>query len=166
MSTNSTSSPAGGPSASPTSPGLIPARALFAALLSALTAGAIAALIWLGALAQPQTESFAFSRGTGFADGEALRLRGYLAAAAQDATLSVVIVGHTGQNGDADANLALSEARAEAAGEIAADLGIAADRISLMGVAGGDPLPKQDGQSDRAYQSSLARVDITLQVQR
>ncbi|MEM8916966.1 MAG: OmpA family protein [Pseudomonadota bacterium] len=145
-------------------PSLLPRRTALAVFLSGITAALGAGLIWMGLLGAPHTETFQFVRGTTFADGEADRLKGFLAPAAQDSRLAIVILGHTGQDGDPDANLALSEARAEAAVSIATSLGIPSDRVSSSGLAGSAPINRANDQSDRAFQTSLARVEVTLQV--
>ncbi len=145
---------------------LLPRRAFGAAAVSALAAAATIAVVSLGALDTPATQTFQFSRNTSFANGELVRLQGFLAPAAQDDKLQVVILGHTGQNGDATANLELSVTRAEVAAAVAEDMGIEASRISITGLGGSAPSAKTDGQSDRAFQAGLARVDVTLRVQR
>lgn len=124
------------------------------------------ALYALGLVTAPRTDTFRFSRGTALATGEEARLRGVLAEALGDERIDVIIVGHTGSSGDAEANQDLSAERAEAVVDIARDIGLTRDRISATGVGGGDPLPKEEGEGDRAHQARLARVDVTLQVRR
>ena len=144
----------------------LPRRLFLAAGLSAATVGGAVALGALGLVAKPETQSFAFSRGTNLASGEEARLRGFLAKAAQDDGLAVIITGHTGSQGDAAANLALSEERAQAVVAIATDVGLDPQALTVAGVGGGSPLPRVEGQSDRAYQTALARAEVTLQVRR
>jgi len=141
-----------------------PRRLFLSAILAAVAAGGAVGLGVLGQVTAPQTESFRFARGTSFAAGEEDRLRGVLAQAAQDDRVAVVITGHSGTSGDAAANLELSEARAELAAEIAAAMGIEGARISAAGAGGGAPLPQETGESDRAWQARLARVEVALQV--
>jgi outer membrane protein OmpA-like peptidoglycan-associated protein len=143
-----------------------PRRLFLAALLAAAAAGGATALAIFGSLTGATTETFRFSRGTTLGTGEEARLRGFLAAAAQDDRLAVVIIGHTGTQGDAQANIALSESRAEAVAGIARDMGIDARRIRASGAGGGAPAPREAGQSERAYETDLARADVTLQVRR
>lgn len=144
----------------------LPRRLFLAAGLSAVTTGAAVALGLLGAVSVPQTQSFAFSRGTNLASGEEARLRAFLAEATRDERIAVVITGHTGSQGDAAANLALSEERAQAVAAIATEMGVPPNAMTVAGVGGGAPLARADGQSDRAYQTALARADVTLQVRR
>lgn len=144
----------------------LPRRAVLASVLSAVVAGAAGGLVWLGDRALAQTDTFTFSRGTTFGQGEETRLRGFLSQAALNPRLDVLIVGHTGDQGDEEANLALSQARAELARDVALDLGIAIERLSWSGVGGGAPLAQEDGQTSRAHQSAMARVELSLQVQR
>lgn len=144
----------------------LPRRLFLAAGLSAVTVGGATALGLLGLVSAPETQSFAFSRGTTLASGEEARLRAFLAEATRDTRYAVIITGHTGSQGDAAANLALSEERAQAVAAIAADVGLEASALTVAGVGGGAPLPRIEGQSDRAYQTALARADVTLQVRR
>ena len=148
-----------------TEPGL-PRRLFLAAGLSAVTVSAAVALGVLGALEVPQTAQFAFSRGTNLASGEEARLRGFIAQALEDNRLEVVVTGHTSGQGDTEANLDLSAARAQMVADIAREMGLPGDRVTANGVGGGDPLARPDGMSDRAYQTLLSRVDVTLKVHR
>ncbi|MEL6208706.1 MAG: OmpA family protein [Pseudomonadota bacterium] len=143
-----------------------PRRLFLASALAALTAGGVAALVALGAVDQPRTETFQFARGTSFANGEEARLRALLAEAATDARIAVTVIGHSGTQGDNAANVALSEARAVLVAEMADAMGIDDTRLNATGIGGASPLPKPDGTSDRAFEASLARVDVTLQVRR
>lgn len=145
---------------------IVPRKAIFASFISALLAACAATLIWLGALSAPQTETFTFSRGIQLSTGEEERLRAFMVPAAQDAAVAVTIVGHTAQLGDANANTSLSTSRAERVAQIAQSMGITPDQISTVGVGGAAPLQQSDGQTDRAFQASLARADVTLQVRR
>lgn len=145
---------------------IFPRRAFVAAALSALVAGGAVGLGILGGLDQPSSDQFAFSRGTAFAAGEEARLRGFLTEALADDRIMVRITGHSGVTGDAGANQTLSEDRAATAADIARGLGIANGRILAIGVGGDAPLPKEDGESDRGYQSRLARVHVALQLRR
>ena len=152
-----------GPKFDDTTPG--PPRRLFlAAGLAAIAAGGAVALGLAGQVTAPTSDSFRFARGTSFANGEEARLRGHLRQAVIDDRLTVVIMGHSGSTGDAEANLELSESRAEMARAIALELGIAADRIRMSAMGGGAPLPQESGESDRAWQARLARVEIAMQV--
>ena len=145
---------------------VLPRRAFVAAALSAVTAGSAIALGFYGGLSRPETQHFRFSRGVSWAAQDGQRLRGFLAAALADERIHVTILGHTGNSGDAAANLELSVARAEIARTVAADLGIGADRLTVQGLGGGRPLPKQQGESERAYQSRLSRVEVILQMRK
>ncbi len=143
-----------------------PRRIFLAGLAAALAAGSATALATLGGLTGTTTDTFRFSRGTSLASGEDARLRGFLGAALEDERISVTIIGHSGTQGDAAANLTLSTQRAEAIAAIAREMGLPGGRVTVSGVGGGDPLPREDGQSDRAFESALARADVTLQVRR
>jgi len=75
----------------------------------------------------------------------------------------VLVKGHTGTRGDADANLRLSEHRAKAvASFLHKQYGIDTDRIRPQGFGAKQPLPKRTGESERAYQYRLPRVELFL----
>jgi len=78
----------------------------------------------------------------------------------------VVIVGHSGMEGESSSNLELSEKRAASAQGIAFEMGIAPERVLAAGVGPGAPLPREAGQPDDVYEARLARVEVTLQVRR
>ena len=141
-----------------------PRRLFLAAGLAALAAGGAVALGMLGQVTAPASESFRFARGTSFATGEEERLRAYLAQAAVDDRITVVILAHSGSTGDAAANLALSEERASVTEDLVFGLGIDPARVRTSAMGGAAPLPQESGESDRAWQARLARVDIALQV--
>jgi len=144
----------------------LPRRAFVAAALSAVFAGSAVTLGLVGGLSAVQSETFQFSRGVSLASGEEDRLRDLFASALIDDRIHVTIIAHTGSTGDATANQTLSEERAEAGRSIALDMGIAPDRITSVGVGGGSPASKREGESDRAHQSRLARMEISLQMRR
>ena len=145
-------------------PGL-PRRAVLGAVLVALSLGGAAALGIAGAALSPASEDYFFSRGTSFAKGEEARLKAKLSELAADDRIILRITGHSGTQGDESANLDLSEQRAEAARNVAHAAGFPAERVDWVGgVGGGAPLPKEDGESDRAYQAGLARVTLDWQV--
>lgn len=144
----------------------LPRRAVIAAGFSAVLAGSVISLGIIGGMSSPQTDRFQFSRGVSFATGEQERLRGLLSQALIDDRIHVTVLGHTGDVGDSAANLALSEERAALVQSMAEDLGLARDRITSRGMGGGAPLAQLDGESDRAYQARLARVEVTLQLRR
>ena len=145
---------------------LMPRRAFFAAGLSAVLAGSAASLAVFGKMSEVQASSFQFSRGTSLVAGEEVRLRGLLSQALPDERIHVTILAHTGDAGDVAANLALSEERAAVVQSMALATGIGQDRITVHSVGGASPLPQEDGESDRAYQSRLARVEVALQLRK
>lgn len=145
---------------------ILPRRAFVAAGLSAVLAGSAVSLAIFGGMSKVRASSFQFSRGTSLATGEEARLRGLLAQALADERIHVTVLGHTGDAGDPAANLALSDERAAVVHAMALAAGIEPDRITLKGVGGAAPLPQVDGESDRAYQSRLARVEVALQLRK
>ncbi len=75
----------------------------------------------------------------------------------------ILVKGHTGVRGDAQANLELSAERAEAVARyLMVTYGIDSNRIRGLGFGGSQPLPRQPGESDRAYSYRLPRVEIGL----
>ncbi len=141
-------------------------RAILASLLSTALAGSVTTLAIWGGVSRVAQDSFAFSRGTSLVASEADRLMGMLGQALSDERIFVTIIGHSGTEGDSAANRELSEARAQYILGIATELGIPSSRMTALGVGGAQPLPKEEGESDRAHQSRLARVEIFLQVRK
>jgi outer membrane protein OmpA-like peptidoglycan-associated protein/ABC-type nitrate/sulfonate/bicarbonate transport system substrate-binding protein len=75
----------------------------------------------------------------------------------------ILVKGHTGLQGDPEANLALSAERAEAVARyLMVTYNLDANRIRALGLGGSAPLPRQPGESDRAYGYRLPRVEISL----
>lgn len=144
----------------------LPRRSFVVAGLSAVLAGSIVALSVLGNLSEIDKETFGFSRGTSFATGDEQRLRAFLARALQDDRIDVVILGHSGTAGETSANMKLSEARAEMTRTIALEFGVSPAQVSSTGLGGFAPLDKLDGESERAFQARLARVEVSLQMRR
>jgi outer membrane protein OmpA-like peptidoglycan-associated protein/ABC-type nitrate/sulfonate/bicarbonate transport system substrate-binding protein len=75
----------------------------------------------------------------------------------------VLIRGHTGLRGDTEANLQLSQDRADAVARyLALTHNIPEGRMRAVGHGGESPLPRQPGESERAYAYRLPRVEIVL----
>jgi outer membrane protein OmpA-like peptidoglycan-associated protein/ABC-type nitrate/sulfonate/bicarbonate transport system substrate-binding protein len=79
-------------------------------------------------------------------------------------TFRILVEGHTSFQGDADANLALSQERADAVARyLTITYAIDANRIRSVGYGGTRPLPMQPGESERAYHAyRLPRVEVSL----
>jgi outer membrane protein OmpA-like peptidoglycan-associated protein len=75
------------------------------------------------------------------------------------------VIGHTGTVGSSDANVQLSQRRAEAVKKLLVDNKVAPDRIDTLGVGGGQPLAREEDESTRAYQSRLSRATVILRRQ-
>ena len=143
----------------------MPVRAILGAVLAGIVVAALVALDILGAASAPDTQTFRFTRNTTFAPGEEMRLRGFLTEVAENPELLIRITGHTGLQGAEDANTALSEARAQAAEQIAEEIGIPAARIlSVEGVGGGRPTPRDQSQAEREWERAQSRVTVSAQV--
>lgn len=75
----------------------------------------------------------------------------------------VYIKGHTGKGGDSDANLALSQMRADAVKDYLIEtLKVNPYRVMAKGMGSTKPLPRKGGESYRAYKYRLPRVELFL----
>ncbi|MBI3148574.1 MAG: OmpA family protein [Betaproteobacteria bacterium] len=75
----------------------------------------------------------------------------------------VVVKGHTGVKGDAEENRRLSQDRADAVARyFQVTYNVDANRLRVLGLGGGQPLPRLAGESDRAFGYRLPRVEIVL----
>jgi outer membrane protein OmpA-like peptidoglycan-associated protein len=78
-------------------------------------------------------------------------------------TFRILIGGHTTFGGDAEANKTLSQQRADSVARyLMVTYNIDQNRIQATGFGGGKPLPRQPGESDRAYNYRLPRVELSL----
>jgi outer membrane protein OmpA-like peptidoglycan-associated protein/ABC-type amino acid transport substrate-binding protein len=111
-----------------------------------------------------KVEPIGFARGTSSLDEEgratldrvAERLRHY-------PNYRILIKGHTGTGGDAQANVELSKQRAQAVAEyMLTTWQVNVHRIHALGYGGSQPLPREAGESDRAWAYRLPRVDVVL----
>lgn len=69
------------------------------------------------------------------------------------------VEGHTDSRGDAEANVLLSEQRAQAVRQALINLGVAADRITALGMGEDFPIASNDDEEGRAQNR---RVDVIL----
>jgi outer membrane protein OmpA-like peptidoglycan-associated protein/ABC-type nitrate/sulfonate/bicarbonate transport system substrate-binding protein len=75
----------------------------------------------------------------------------------------VLVKGHSGLRGDPQANRRLSQERAQAVLRyLVATYGIDENRIRAFGYGASQPLPREPGESDRAYRYRLPRVELSL----
>ena len=75
----------------------------------------------------------------------------------------VVISGHSGLRGDAQANRELSQSRADSVSRyLRVTYALDSNRLKAAGKGSSDPLPKQPGESNRSYNYRLPRVELTL----
>jgi outer membrane protein OmpA-like peptidoglycan-associated protein/DNA-binding transcriptional LysR family regulator len=124
-----------------------------------------AALREVGAL---KIEPIGFSRGTGSIDEEgAAAVAAVARALGHYPKYRLQIKGHTGLGGDADANLELSQKRAQAVMELlSGQYGVDPDRMQGLGYGSSMPLPREVGESDRSYSYRLPRVEFVLLAER
>jgi len=75
----------------------------------------------------------------------------------------VLVKGHTGTRGDADANQKLSQQRAETVATfLVSQYGADVDRFRPLGLGSSEPLTQKPGESFRAYNYRLPRVELVL----
>ncbi len=75
----------------------------------------------------------------------------------------LLVRGHTSVDGDEEANVQLSQQRAEAvAAQLVRLFGIQPSRIRAVGVGGAMPLPREGDESDRRWKGRLPRVEVLL----
>ena len=75
----------------------------------------------------------------------------------------VVIKGHTGTRGDAEENIKLSRNRADAVSRyLMVVYNVDRNRLRTIGMGGTEPLPGEPGESKRAYEYRLPRVELIL----
>jgi outer membrane protein OmpA-like peptidoglycan-associated protein/ABC-type nitrate/sulfonate/bicarbonate transport system substrate-binding protein len=75
----------------------------------------------------------------------------------------ILVKGHTGSGGDADANMELSKLRAQTvASHLLSAYGMDANRLRAVGFGSSLPLPRLANESDRAYDYRLPRVEVVL----
>lgn len=111
-----------------------------------------------------KVEAIGFQRGTATLDEEG---RATLERVAQKLkrypNYRIQIKGHTGITGEAAANLELSRERAAAVAAYLLEVyPMDANRLRAAGYGGSQPLPREDGESDRAYGYRLPRVEVSL----
>lgn len=74
----------------------------------------------------------------------------------------ILVKGHTGRRGDVTANRQLSLARAESVKRYLVSRGTEVARLRAVGLGSAQPLARDPGESDRAYEYRLPRVELTL----
>ncbi|MEM7189207.1 MAG: OmpA family protein [Pseudomonadota bacterium] len=141
---------------------MIQRRYLVGALISAVAIGGALALDWIGPADPPEPLVLQFTRGTTLASGEDARLAAFAGRHVGEPLLAFHVVGHTGDRGDADANLTLSQDRADAVAAALLAAGVPEDRIlSAAGVGSADPLVADQDESDSGLQRRMARAVVT-----
>lgn len=78
-------------------------------------------------------------------------------------TFRIRVRGHTALGGDAEENQRLSLERGEAVARyLSVTYNVDPQRTRVIGLGSKQPLPRLDGESDRAYQYRLPRVEVSL----
>jgi len=112
-------------------------------------------------------EAVSFRRGTASLDDEGRRALDAVAERLRNyPRYRLLIRGHTGVGGDAQANVDLSAQRAAAVLDDLIDRHkIDPERLRAVGLGGSQPLPRLPDESDRAYSYRLPRVEFQLLTQ-
>jgi outer membrane protein OmpA-like peptidoglycan-associated protein len=111
---------------------------------------------------ETQTYTVQFDRGTRLAADQEKIITQAVSRMFQNSAYTARGVGHTGTQGDHDANVMLAEQRAETIKKMMVDQEVKPKRIETFGAGGADPLAKKDNESVRAYQGRLSRATIVL----
>jgi outer membrane protein OmpA-like peptidoglycan-associated protein len=131
-------------------------------VILAVTVAASVALDQWGRSLQPLEYTVPFERGTTLADSAPAVIDRAAGRLVRNPNYEIVVEGHSGTLGDAEANRDLSRLRAERVEEALLDSGIAPDRIRLLAVGGSEPLAREEEESDAAFQRRLGRVELIL----
>ncbi|MEM6663521.1 MAG: OmpA family protein [Pseudomonadota bacterium] len=146
---------------------MVKRRFLIGSVLSAMAIGGALALDQIGPVAPPDPLTVQFSRGASLALGEEERLAAFAGAHIAEARIQFHVLGHTGDRGDRDANLTLSQERADAVAAALEAAGIEKDRIQVVkGVGSADPLAAALDESDSGLQRRMARAVVTAVVRK
>ena len=111
-----------------------------------------------------KVEPISFRRGTGLLNLEGKKTVDLIVERVRRyPNFRILVEGHTGLAGDPQQNLKLSLSRSEAVARyLMVTYNIDADRLRAVGYGASRPLPRQAGESDRAYSYRLPRVEISL----
>lgn len=111
-----------------------------------------------------KVEAVSFRRGSGMLELDGKQVLDRMAEKLRHyPNFRVLIKGHSDVKGDHQANLELSGERASAVARyLMVTYGMDQNRIRALGFGGSQPLPRLEGESDRAYSYRLPRVDVTL----
>ncbi|MEM7060073.1 MAG: OmpA family protein [Pseudomonadota bacterium] len=146
---------------------MVKRRYILGGIFSALAVGGALALDLIGPVDPPKPLVLQFSRGAALAQGEEARLAAYAGQHMAEQKVQFHVLGHTGGQGDAEANQNLSQQRADIVAAALVDAGVAVDRIlSAKGVGSADPLPKDGDESDRQHQRRMSRAVVTAVVRK
>lgn len=140
----------------------LPRRYLLGAALASIAVAGSLALDIVGRSARIEPLMLQFTRGTTLAAGEAVKVSAFVGSLIAEPRIQFHVQGHTGDVGDADANLALSQQRADLAAKLLQDAGVDPAQIAaVQGIGGTNPLPELGDESTREHQRRMARVTIT-----
>ncbi|MFK7945476.1 MAG: OmpA family protein [Paracoccaceae bacterium] len=137
-------------------------RYLIGSLLCSVAVGGGLALDYLGSVDVGDPLTVQFTRGTELAPGEAAKISAFVAGHVSEPRLMFHVLGHSGQRGESEANLELSQKRAEVVAAFLVDAGLAeAQILSAQGAGSADPLSAEPDESSGALQRRMARAVIT-----
>ena len=111
---------------------------------------------------QSVTYTIGFEIGTEADDNALSQVAAIASTLAEHPTLGVVITGHTGSAGDAEANQELSQKRADAIAAMLIKKGVPQSRIITLGAAGSRPPTRESKESEASFKRRLPRSVIAI----
>jgi hypothetical protein len=111
---------------------------------------------------QSKTYTIGFEIGTETDELALSQVAAIVSTLAEHPTLGVVITGHTGRAGDAEANQQLSQNRADVIAGMLIKRGIPQSRIISLGAAGSLPPTRKNTESDASFNRRLPRTVIAI----
>ena len=145
----------------------IKSRHLLGGVLAASAMGAAFALDYLGPVPRPDPIEVKFTRGVTLAPDEERRLSAFVAQYITEPKLLFHVTGYTSNRGDVDANLTLSQERADQVAGILSRNGIEDTRIlAAEGLGPANPPEIEPGESDTAHRRRMARALVQVVVQK
>ncbi|MGI9502831.1 MAG: OmpA family protein, partial [Geminicoccaceae bacterium] len=113
---------------------------------------------------RPRDFTILFAKGMTMQSDAEEHLRAIQAAMLDNPDYTAVITGHTGTLGNAEVNLDLSEARADAVASALREAGIDPDRMTALGVGAAEPSDRREDEGQISYQKRLSRATVSLRV--
>jgi len=103
-----------------------------------------------------------FDVGTELHEDDAGKIAGIHGILLDAPTRVAIITGHTGPEGDPQANARLSQARAETVRDALVETGIAPDRIVTRGAGGTMPVEAREGETEASVDARMKRAVVRI----